>query len=223
MRLSYPHDMGTLVRLSRHSAGRIISGRGTGADPSRPGQAAFRPRWPGSAGRAPAAGDRAVGSIGLVVSEPCHQAADGPLVGHVYGDAFFGRIVSGILSVLGPRHVHPVLIHVDSAAARDELLGGCGRVRRTGSPWCRYGRTIRSRSCLPIPASRPSCSPGRRAKCRSASSTSRTGAVRSWRPAICWLAAAATWRPSLAPPICPLATVRQPVEDMAAEMARRCC
>lgn len=62
------------------------------------------------------------GSIGLVVSEPRHQAADGPLVGHVYGDPFFGRIVSGILSVLGPRHVHPVLIQIDSAAARNELL-----------------------------------------------------------------------------------------------------
>jgi DNA-binding LacI/PurR family transcriptional regulator len=62
------------------------------------------------------------GTVGLVVSEPRHEPEGGPLVSHVYSDPFFGRIVTGILGELGPRRVHPLLIHVDSAAARDELL-----------------------------------------------------------------------------------------------------
>ena len=62
------------------------------------------------------------GTVGLVVSEPRHEPAGGPLVSQVYADPFFGRIVTGILGELGPRRVHPVLIHVDSVAAREELL-----------------------------------------------------------------------------------------------------
>jgi DNA-binding LacI/PurR family transcriptional regulator len=62
------------------------------------------------------------GTVGLVVSEPRRDPAGGPLVSTVYADPFFGRIVSGILGELGPRRVHPLLIHVDSVAARDELL-----------------------------------------------------------------------------------------------------
>ena len=61
-------------------------------------------------------------TVGLVVSEPRRDPAGGPLVSTVYADPFFGRIVSGILGELGPRRVHPLLIHVDSVAARDELL-----------------------------------------------------------------------------------------------------
>jgi hypothetical protein len=110
--------------------GQTISGRGVGAGPSGPGQAASGRGAAGRAGRVPRLRGAAItasgyvpnraarslvtgrsGSIGLVVSEPGHQAADGPLVGHVYGDPFFGRIASGLLSVLGPRHLHPVLIH----------------------------------------------------------------------------------------------------------------
>src|SRR5580693_1927331 len=62
------------------------------------------------------------GTVGLVVSEPRHEPEGGPLVSHVYSDPFFGRIVAGILGELGPRRVHPLLIHVDSVAAREELL-----------------------------------------------------------------------------------------------------
>jgi DNA-binding LacI/PurR family transcriptional regulator len=62
------------------------------------------------------------GTVGLVVSEPRHEAEGGPLASHVYADPFFGRIVTGILGQLGPRRVHPLLIHVDTMAARDELL-----------------------------------------------------------------------------------------------------
>jgi DNA-binding LacI/PurR family transcriptional regulator len=62
------------------------------------------------------------GTVGLVVSEPRPEPVGGPLVSHVYSDPFFGRIVTGILGELTPRRVHPLLVHVDSAAARDELL-----------------------------------------------------------------------------------------------------
>jgi DNA-binding LacI/PurR family transcriptional regulator len=63
------------------------------------------------------------GTVGLVVSEPRREPAGGPLLSHVYADPFFGRIVAGMLGGLGPHRVHPLLIHVDSVAARDELLG----------------------------------------------------------------------------------------------------
>jgi DNA-binding LacI/PurR family transcriptional regulator len=62
------------------------------------------------------------GTVGLVVSEPRREREGGPLASHVYADPFFGRVVAGMLGELGPRRVHPMLVHVDSAAARDELL-----------------------------------------------------------------------------------------------------
>ncbi len=67
------------------------------------------------------------GTVGLVVSEPRRAAEGGPLASHVYADPFFGRIVAGILGELGPRRVHPMLIHVDSAPARAELLARLGQ------------------------------------------------------------------------------------------------
>jgi DNA-binding LacI/PurR family transcriptional regulator len=67
------------------------------------------------------------GTVGLVVSEPRRDPAGGPLVSTVYADPFFGRIVAGILGELGPRRVHPLLVHVDSVAARDELLARLGQ------------------------------------------------------------------------------------------------
>jgi DNA-binding LacI/PurR family transcriptional regulator len=63
------------------------------------------------------------GTVGLVVSEPRREPPQGgPLASHVYADPFFGRIVAGVLGELGPRRMHPMLIHVDSATARNELL-----------------------------------------------------------------------------------------------------
>ena len=67
------------------------------------------------------------GTVGLVVSEPRREPGGGPLASHVYTDPFFGRIVAGVLGELSPRRVHPMLIHVDSAAARDELLARLGQ------------------------------------------------------------------------------------------------
>lgn len=62
------------------------------------------------------------GAVGLVVSEPRREPDGGPLASHVYADPFFGRIVAGMLGELGPRLVHPMLVHVDSPTARAELL-----------------------------------------------------------------------------------------------------
>ena len=67
------------------------------------------------------------GTIGLVVSEPRAEPAGGPPASQVYADPFFGRIVAGVLGELAPRRVHPLLIHVDSAPARDELLARLGQ------------------------------------------------------------------------------------------------
>jgi DNA-binding LacI/PurR family transcriptional regulator len=67
------------------------------------------------------------GTIGLVVSEPRAEPGGGPPASQVYADPFFGRIVAGVLGELAPRRVHPLLIHVDTAAAREELLARLGQ------------------------------------------------------------------------------------------------
>src|SRR5262249_41056970 len=49
------------------------------------------------------------GSVALVVSEAENRHLEEPFVGRVFTDPFFGRMVSGLLSVLRPRHVQLVL------------------------------------------------------------------------------------------------------------------
>ncbi|MFI9386295.1 LacI family DNA-binding transcriptional regulator [Kutzneria sp. NPDC052558] len=64
---------------------------------------------------------RRTGTLALVVSEPTtHTDA---FAGGVFADPFFGRVVSGVLRVLGPMDVNPVLVLVDSDKARDQLMG----------------------------------------------------------------------------------------------------
>ncbi len=65
---------------------------------------------------------RRTGSVALVMSEPERHAGDGPFPATVLGDPFFGRIISGVLGVLGPRDVHPVLMLVDSRPVRSGLV-----------------------------------------------------------------------------------------------------
>jgi DNA-binding LacI/PurR family transcriptional regulator len=62
---------------------------------------------------------RRTGSVALVVSEP-ERHADDPAT--VFTDPFFGRILSGVVGVLGPRDVHPVLMLVDSGPVRAGLV-----------------------------------------------------------------------------------------------------
>jgi DNA-binding LacI/PurR family transcriptional regulator len=66
---------------------------------------------------------RRTGAVALVVSEPEHHNAGGRFTGPVLGDPFFGRVVTGMVSFLRPRGIHPLLMLVDSAEARTDLLG----------------------------------------------------------------------------------------------------
>jgi DNA-binding LacI/PurR family transcriptional regulator len=65
---------------------------------------------------------RRTDSVALVFSIPDHHAADDPFLGQVFSDPFFGRIVGGLLTVLRPRGVHPVLMLADSEKARHSLV-----------------------------------------------------------------------------------------------------
>lgn len=67
---------------------------------------------------------RRTDSIALVFSVPAHRTADDPFLGQVFSDPFFGRIVGGLLTVLRPRGVHPVLMLADSEEARHALVAG---------------------------------------------------------------------------------------------------
>ncbi|MFC0433720.1 LacI family DNA-binding transcriptional regulator [Kutzneria buriramensis] len=63
---------------------------------------------------------RRTGAVALVVSEPSKHTDAFP--GGVFADPFFGRVVSGVLRVLGPMDVNPVLMLVDSEKARKQLV-----------------------------------------------------------------------------------------------------
>ena len=65
-------------------------------------------------------------SVALVVSEGEHRdvpAAADPFVGRIFTDPFFGRVVSGLFSVLRPRGVNLVLMFVETDEMRGQLLG----------------------------------------------------------------------------------------------------
>lgn len=65
---------------------------------------------------------RRTDSVALVFSVPDHHAADDPFLGQVFSDPFFGRIVGGLLTVLRPRGVHPLLMLADSEKVRRSLV-----------------------------------------------------------------------------------------------------
>lgn len=65
---------------------------------------------------------RRADSVALIFSVPDHHAADDPFLGQVFSDPFFGRIVGGLLTVLRPRGVHPVLMLADSDDGRKSLV-----------------------------------------------------------------------------------------------------
>lgn len=117
-------EVARVAGVSRATVSRVVNG----VDTVDPGLRQAVEQAVADTGYAPNRAARSLvtgqsGAIALVVSEPRRAAAaDGPLVSHVYADPFFGRIVSGIIGVLGARHVHPLLIHVDSAHSRRELL-----------------------------------------------------------------------------------------------------
>jgi DNA-binding LacI/PurR family transcriptional regulator len=68
---------------------------------------------------------RRTNSVALVVSEGEHRTVpmDDPFVGRVFTDPYFGRVVSGLFSVLRPRGVNLVLMFVETDEMRRQLLG----------------------------------------------------------------------------------------------------
>ena len=66
-------------------------------------------------------------SVALVVSEGEHRdgnsAAADPFVSRVFTDPFFGRMVSGLFSVLRPQGTNLVLMFVETDEMRGQLLG----------------------------------------------------------------------------------------------------
>ena len=65
------------------------------------------------------------GAVALVLSEPDKHVDE--VSSGIVGDPFFGRVVSGMLSALRPRGMHPVLMVVDNDEDRDGLVA---RLRR---------------------------------------------------------------------------------------------
>jgi DNA-binding LacI/PurR family transcriptional regulator len=62
-------------------------------------------------------------SVALVVSAPDDVVFDDSFLGRAFGDPFFGRVASGALAELTDRDMHLILMRVNDAAARAELLG----------------------------------------------------------------------------------------------------
>lgn len=108
--------------VSRATVSRVVNGA-PNVDPNM--QAAVR-RAIESTGYVPNRAARSLvtrrtGAVAFVVSEP-DRHADEPFPATVFSDPFFGRVVSGMLGVLGPRDVHPVLMLIDSPQSREALV-----------------------------------------------------------------------------------------------------
>ncbi|GAA4089018.1 LacI family DNA-binding transcriptional regulator [Nonomuraea soli] len=61
---------------------------------------------------------RRTGAVALVLSGAGDDSAPSPIL----ADPFFGRVVSGIISFLRPRGIHPVLMFAESDASRAEVV-----------------------------------------------------------------------------------------------------
>ncbi|HWG25014.1 LacI family DNA-binding transcriptional regulator [Actinospica sp.] len=68
---------------------------------------------------------RRTNSVALVVSEGEDRSvpADDAFVGRVFTDPYFGRVVSGLFSVLRPRGLNLVLMFVETDEMRQQLVG----------------------------------------------------------------------------------------------------
>jgi len=65
---------------------------------------------------------RRTDSIALVVSEAEQRAVADPFLGRMFTDPFFGRVVTGVMEVIRPRGVQLVLMLVDDAPSRANLV-----------------------------------------------------------------------------------------------------
>jgi DNA-binding LacI/PurR family transcriptional regulator len=66
---------------------------------------------------------RRTGLVALAVSEAAPGAFDDPFTGRVFADPFFGRTLSGVLRFLRSHDGHLVLMLIDSAETRAQLVG----------------------------------------------------------------------------------------------------
>lgn len=66
---------------------------------------------------------RRTGTVALVVSEAESRTPDDPFLGRFFTDPFFGRVVGGLLSVLGPQSTQLALVLAGTDGARNRLTG----------------------------------------------------------------------------------------------------
>lgn len=113
-----------------------------------------------------------------------------------FADAFFGRVVAGIVGCLRPRSVHPVLMSAESAAAREEALTYLRQGRADGALVVSSHATTRCPRSPPKRRCPPSCSPVPPAPSRSAMSIWLTGTAAGSPPNTCSPAGAGGRPPS---------------------------
>jgi DNA-binding LacI/PurR family transcriptional regulator len=117
-------DVARVAGVSRATVSRVINGT-RNVDPALRDlveRAVAQTRYvPNRAARSLVT--RRTDSIALVVSEAERRNVEGPFLGRVFTDPFFGRVVTGLLGVLRPRGIQMALMLADDAQSRAQLLG----------------------------------------------------------------------------------------------------
>ena len=117
-------DVARVAGVSRATVSRVINGSST-VDPAMrelvEAAVAATGYVPNRAARSLVT--RRTDSIALVVSEAEQRQVADPFLGRIFTDPFFGRVVSGVLEVTRPRGVQLVLMLVDDAPSRANLIG----------------------------------------------------------------------------------------------------
>ena len=116
-------DVARVAGVSRATVSRVINGSTT-VDPALrqlvESAVAATNYVPNRAARSLVT--RRTDSIALVVSEAEQRAVADPFLGRMFTDPFFGRVVTGVMEVIRPRGVQLVLMLVDDAASRTNLI-----------------------------------------------------------------------------------------------------
>lgn len=123
-RLPTLEDVARSAGVSRATVSRVVNGtRNVDPEIQRVVQAAVAATGyvPNRAARSLVT--RRTDSVALIFSVP-DQGGDDPFLSRVFTDPFFGRIIGGLLTVLRPRGVHPVLMLADSEGVRRTMTAG---------------------------------------------------------------------------------------------------
>ncbi|QMU75768.1 LacI family transcriptional regulator [Streptacidiphilus sp. PB12-B1b] len=116
-------DVARVAGVSRATVSRVINGNTT-VDPAMrelvERAVAETDYVPNRAARSLVT--RRTDSIALVVSEAEQRPVADPFLGRMFTDPFFGRVVTGVMEVIRPRGVQLVLMLVDDAASRANLV-----------------------------------------------------------------------------------------------------